>query len=408
MITALRWLLPLVVVVCVDVTAESRFRVRLAWDIAHLSSGEMTLGNTDQTHRQNYNADFRYMFERKSPVWSLDFHGVGITTVSSIDKSASSFSALGTNANLPQRYWNLSKQLDSGAHHTISVSIDQLRLTYKKDRWRLMVGRLPVFWGRGIVYQPLDVFNAHPPTAIDREFKRGNDSVVLERLFDNGVELQMLGILRDLGNESISKSSTQALKTYFPLGENELELIVGRHNNESIVGTSLTLPIGGLVLRTDIGATCNDAYSCQKSGIINVDYSFGVRGGLIYTFAEYYLNGFGVSSLREGLRNLPARLSTGIQRGEIFAYGRHQLAVGSSITWHPLWNQSLSLLANLSDHSVLLQTYANYLPTDDLSVSFGIRVPFANDNEEFGPLSLDDSTSIGGQAGLFFELSYYR
>ncbi|MCY4144573.1 MAG: hypothetical protein OXG08_12915 [Gammaproteobacteria bacterium] len=398
-------LLIAIAVFVADVSGDSRVRIRLAGDIGEAAVKDPATRVHDSIW-QNYSTDIRYIVERKTEGWSFDFHSVALANASNTSTEASVFGANRHNEIEIGRAWDLSAQLSSGSHHRISLFVDQLRVTYRNERWRVMLGRMPVFWGRGIVYQPLDVFNAHPPTTIDREFKRGNDSVVVERLMSNGSEVQFLSILRDSNLSSARETGTFAIKTYFPIEENELEFMLGKHYDASIVGVSSALPLGGMLLRADLATTCKDG--CWTSAAVNVDYSWGVRGGILYTFIEFYYNGAGVSQLRDGLRNLPSRLASGIQRGEVFAYGRRVLAAGSSITWHALWTQSLTVLSNLNDRSVLLQTFFNHLPTDNLSMSFGIRVPFAGRNEEFGPLEVDDTSTIGGQAGVFFELSYYR
>lgn len=390
----------------VNVWGDSRVRFRLAGDIAEAAAQNLNNPDSETSVRQDYSADFRYIFERKAERWSFDFHGLGLLDASNIHRNPDVSGSIGRSTSEPGRALNLSTQLNSSRRHSIGLLVDQLRFSIKSDRWRVMVGRMPVFWGRGVVYQPLDVFNAHPPTTIDREFKAGNDSLVIERLFRTGAELQFLSILRDNSLSNAHNSSTVAIKSYFPIAEHELEFIAGKHYDETILGMSTALPLGGVLLRTDIAATCADG--CWRSVVVNADYSFGVRGGILYTFVEYYYNGLGVSKLSEGLRDLPTRLTTGIQRGEVFAYGKHVLAAGSSVTWHPLWNQSLTVLANLHDRSFLFQSFVNYLPTDNNSFSFGVRVPFGGRNEEFGTLEVDENITVGGQIGVFFELSHYR
>ena len=62
------------------------------------------------------------------------------------------------------------------------------------DHWAVTVGRQAVSWGSGIVFQPLDPFNPFAPTAVDRDYKAGDDLVLIERLFDNGHDAQLLRV----------------------------------------------------------------------------------------------------------------------------------------------------------------------------------------------------------------------
>ncbi|MYD80256.1 MAG: hypothetical protein F4X44_06565 [Gammaproteobacteria bacterium] len=394
--------------VCAGVSADSTLRFKLSGDHTALSSNDVIQEQFDKSDLLQLQSNFRYMYETRDPRWSFEFHGVAHGLVSNVgylqgqmvNPSQSNLQASG--------YWNLSKNLTSGRRHTASMFVDRLRLSYRSEDWRFMIGRLPVSWGRGIVYQPLDVFNAYPPTAIDREFKPGNDSLVLERLFNSGAELQFLSTFRNCDSTSSNDASTHVLKGYFHSGESEFDLILGQHWSETIGGISIASPLGPFLVRTDVVLTCGDFGSCTTSAVANMDYSFGVMGGLLYTFVEYFYNGFGVSSRHKKTANLPSRLLEGIQRGEIFAYGKHLIATGASVTWHPLWNQSVSLLINASDRSFLVQTNVSYVPTDNVNLALGFRILVGDTNEEFGATQLDNNTTSGGNSGLFFEFSYYR
>ncbi|MCY3884220.1 MAG: hypothetical protein OXG24_04815 [Gammaproteobacteria bacterium] len=404
------WLCFFALVISAHTAADSRLRVKLAGDFTKLSSQDVFEERYKKSALQNLRSNVRYMYDRSKSRWSFEFHGVGHGVVSNTGYFAENSSSSRLFDPEPSGYWNLSKELVSGSRHFASVNIDRLRLTYRSEEWRVMIGRLPVSWGRGIVYQPLDVFNAYPPTAIDREFKPGNDSLVVERLFNNGSELQLLSTFRDSEHVHVASgsSSTHVFKGYFASGESEIDLILGRHWDETIVGMSVASPVSSILVRADVVFTCEDMESCTISAVVNADYSHGIMGGLLYTFAEYFYNGFGVTSKHKKTTNLPKRLLAGIQRGEIFAYGRHLIATGASVTWHPLWNQSLSLLVNANDGSFLVQTNITFVPTDNVNLTFGMLLPVGDTNEEFGAIELEDSLTTGGNSGLFFELSYYR
>lgn len=402
------WSCLITLAICVNVSADSRLRFKLSGDHSAIPSTDVIQEQFDKSVLQHLQSNFRYMYETRESRWSFEFHGVAHGLVSNVgylqgqmaNPSQSNLQASG--------YWNLSKSLTSGRRHTASTFVDRLSLSYRSEEWRFIIGRLPVSWGRGIVYQPLDVFNAYPPTAIDREFKPGNDSLVLERLFNNGAELQFLSTFRNYDSTSSNDASTHVFKGYFPSGENEFDLILGQHWEETIAGISIASPLGPFLVRTDVVLTCEDFGACTTSAVANMDYSFGVMGGLLYTFLEYFYNGFGVSSRHKKTANLPSRLLEGIQRGEIFAYGKHLIATGASVTWHPLWNQSVSLLVNANDRSFLVQTNVSYIPTDNINLTLGLRILVGDTNEEFGAIELDNNATSGGNSGLFFEFSYYR
>lgn len=402
------WLCLITLVIGANVAADSRLRVKLAGEYNSLSSEDVVADQYNKTSLQNLQSNVRYMYEKKTAQWSFEFHGLGHGVVRNVSYFAEDSSNVQLVNPQPSGYLDFSTDLASGSRHSVSAYVDRLRLSYRSKKWRVTVGRLPVSWGRGIVYQPLDVFNAYPPTAIDREFKPGNDSLIVERLFNEGSELQFLSTLRDGQNGSSNNTSTHVFKGYFATAESEFDLIFGQHWDETIVGLSVASPISSILIRADIVFTCIDNESCTTSGVVNADYSLGIMGGLVYTFAEYFHNGFGVTSSNKKASDLPERLLDGMQRGEIYAFGKHLFATGASVTWHPLWSQSISLLVNANDLSLLFQTNVSYIPTDNVNLTFGIRVPIGDTNEEFGAIELEKGTTTGGNTGLFCEFSYYR
>jgi hypothetical protein len=146
----------------------------------------------------------------------------------------------------------------------------------------------------------------------------------------------------------------------------------------------------------------------EISGIINLDYSFSVGDDLVYVFAEYYRNGFGVSKMPVSVSMLPEPLTDRLARGEVFNMMRDYGAIGVAVPWHPLVNQSLTLLLNLHDSSSLVQTSVSYEPGDHQRLQLGLVLPLGRAGDEYGgvPLLGKEHTS-GGGSRLFFRWLYY-
>ena len=396
--------LSLVALVSINSLADNQFRFKVLADVTKISQSVADDLSSKDAYDQRLGANIRFIHKYQRSRLTIEADVVG-----NVDWRILAHNQFAIPTETPElnRILNLSTVLSSSRHHSASVGIDRLKLTYGIGNWRVQLGRLPVSWGRGIVYHPLDVFSSFAPTLIDREFKPSNDSILVERLLESGVEFQLLGIARKVERIGLNKSSTIAFKAYIPIGANEIDLAFGRHFDEQIVGMSFAVQVGDFLVRNDIAATCHDG-KCKVSGVLNADYSFSMGGRIFYSFIEYYHNGFGASNLSNGISGLTSRHRLGLQRGEVFAYGKNLLATGCTIAWHPLWSQAVSLLTSLDDQSSLLQTYLNVEPTDNLSLAGGIRIPRATDNQEFGPVQSVGSTTIGGDPGLFFEMVYYH
>lgn len=180
------------------------------------------------------------------------------------------------------------------------------------------------------------------------------------------------------------------------------------HYGDEIFSISTTLPIVEFVFRTDVVHTCLYEGDCHLSGIANIDYTFSFLGTPVYVFGEYFYNGLGVRDLSPGYSTLSKAHTQRLGRGDLFTLGRNLLAFGAHLTWHPLWSQTCTVLTNVNDASVLLQSFVSFSPTDHASLNVGVRLPYGEKNEEFGELIANDDLVVGGVSGIFAELIYHR
>lgn len=366
----------------------------------------------DGTPAYDYTADLRLMFTQDLGRLSLTAHH------NTLLNGGDSFAFLTSpGATLDQsstddqlRLMDLTWELGSGDRHRLVHRFDRLALQYRGATWGVTVGREAVSWGSGLVFQPMDLFSPFAPTTVDRDFKAGDDLLIVDKLFDDGSDLQFLGVARrDLDGDATADVASAALKWRKFLGGNELELFGGRHYRDQVYGGALRLPLGGAMLRTDLVATrLDEDGDWILSGILNLDYSFDLSGRPSYVFAEYYHNGFGVKSLPANPLLLPEALTERLLRGEVFNLMRDYLALGGNLQWHPLWTQSLTLIGNLQDGSSILQTTLSYVPSDHATVEAGITLPIGRAGEEFGgvPVAGDELTT-GGALQAYLRWVYY-
>ena len=287
------------------------------------------------------------------------------------------------------RLLDMTWQTDAGARHQWSHRIDRLSMQWQQADWSVTLGRQAVSWGSGIVFQPLDPFNPFAPTAVDRDYKNGDDLVLVERLLPNGHDLQVLHVMRRDERQQIrSRVSSTAAKWHGYLRNSEFELIVANHYDQNFVGLSVRQPLGPAVIRTDLawreGLVSGDRW--RLLGIVNADVAFPIRDRMAYVFAEYFHNDFGMQHLPTAGEALPRQLQTALLRGEVFNLMRDYLALGASYQWHPLVTQSLSVINNLSDGSALLQGQVSVDAAQNQQLQFGYIGGYADAGDEFAPL----------------------
>jgi len=307
------------------------------------------------------------------------------------------------------RLMDLSWEIEDGSRHRSVARLDRLAVNYQAETWAVTVGREAVTWGNGLVFQPMDLFNPFAPTTVDRDYKVGDDLILIDKLFANGMDAQLLAVgRRNEDEEFTGQAGSLALRLRGFAGNAGWELIAGRHYADEVYGVGLRLPLGGALIRSDLVATNERGSDWEFSAVVNLDYSFSWFEKTLYVFAEYYRNGFGVDDLPESVLLLPEDLQERLQRGEVFTFQKNYLALGTTIDWHPLWNQTLSLITSIDDGSSLLQTQFSYEPGDHSRLELGLVAPLGGRGDEYGgvPVAGDDVTT-GGARQTFVRFVYF-
>ena len=304
-----------------------------------------------------------------------------------------------------RRALNLTWEMGEGGRHRSWGRFDRLAAQYRRGSWAVTLGRQAVSWGSGLVFQPMDLFNPFAPTTVDRDYKAGDDLLLVERLLPGGGDLQLLVVGRRNGRGG--GQTSVALKWHGFAGVAEFDLLAARHYADWVQGFSLRLPVGAAMLRSDLVATKLDNGGWRASGLVNLDASFIIARRNAYAFAEYFHSGFGLQRLPSGGEPLPLALAERLQRGEVFNRMRDYLALGGNLEWHPLLNQSLTLIGNLQDGGLLLQTSVTHERGDRQRLQLGLVHPLAGQGKEFGGAPTGMGTTSGGGSTLFLRWLYH-
>ena len=373
------------------------------------------------------NADLRLMLRHTTGPLTLlaehaltwaggDSHGFANTLGATLDQSP---------AGDHRRALNLTWEIDEGGRHRSWGRFDRLAAQYRRGSWAVTLGRQAVSWGSGLVFQPMDLFNPFAPTTVDRDYKAGDDLLLVERLLADGGDLQLLVVGRgdgggrrnggaasedrpQLGDRRRGRErASVALKWHGFAGPVEFDLLAARHYADRMLGFSLRLPVGAAMLRSDLVATKLESGGWRASGLANLDASFIVGRRNAYVFAEYFHNGFGLKRLPSDGAPLPPALAERLGRGEVFNRMRDYLALGGNLEWHPLLNQSLTLIGNLQDGGLLLQTSVTHERGDRQRLQLGLVHPLAGRGKEFGGVPTGLGATSGGASTLFLRWLYY-
>jgi len=284
---------------------------------------------------------------------------------------------------------NLTTSLSNGSRHASTARLDRAQLIWQRDKWRVQAGRQALSLGNGLVFNPKDIFSPFSPTATDRDFKNGEDALLITRLADSGAELEAIVVARrEPGEQSpTTNQGSYGLRYRATAKTLEYELVGARHFDAKVAMASLSGPIGGAVWRLDWVGSWEDSDFTQ-SFVANIDVAFGFGDQAGYAFAEFYHNGYGTNSGAEDIGQLDTDALERLARGELFVLERNYVALGASLGLTPLLNLTTSALVSLNDGAPLIQSAFGYTAGNNLTIEAGGIFPLGGAGDEFGGVIL--------------------
>ena len=313
-----------------------------------------------------------------------------------------------------RRLFDLTNVVADGDKYAALVRLDRLSVGYTGDKGVIRFGRQAVTWGNGLIFNTvMDIFNPFDPTALDTEYKPGDDMVYGQYLRDNGDDLQAVLVFRrdPATGEIKADQGSLAAKYHGFTASGEYDLLFARHFGESLVGFGGNRSVMGEALwRGDFAATFAEDGRVVPSAVTSLMHSFALGDKNIVASLEYYFNGFG----QRGGRYEPASLQSNrnllkrIARGELFNLGTHYVGLTATLEVTPLFLLTPSLFVNVEDRSALLQFVARGDIGEEMLLLGSLNVPVGPAGTEFGGIASAASglpSSIG--PSLFVQLAAY-
>jgi hypothetical protein len=309
-----------------------------------------------------------------------------------------------------RRVFDLSHRISDRDDRAITHRLDRLYLGYSSNKTVIKIGRQAVSWGNGLIYNPVDFFNPFDPTAIDTEYKTGDDMLYAQYLLDSGDDLQAVWVgRRDEDDEVRADVSSIALKYHRFSEAREFDFLAAEHYDATVVALGGSIDIADAIWRSDIMLT-DTGDERFTSFVLNWSYSWIAWDKNTSVAVEYFRNGFGIDDgdyAPAALASNP-ELQSRIERGELYTLAENYLATAVTVEMAPLWMLTASIFANLDDDSMLLQLFSRHDLQQDLQLLLALNLPRGSDGSEFGGIDpgLDDRTVAVGSS-LFAQLGWY-
>ncbi len=367
----------------------------------------------------DHSTDLRLQWSAQKNSWSLqlDYQLLGIAG-DGVELANNLNSGVVNNALISggfpdddQRLWDLTHRFSDQDRHLLLQRLDRAHLTYAGERSVLRIGRQVLSWGNGLIYNPMDFFNPFDPAAVDTEYKAGDDMVYGQYLFANGSDLQAVYVARRDDNKQLTSDvASVAMKYHGWWGEQEWDLLLAQHYDETLMGAGVGKDIGGAVWRADLLASEAKDSGWTTSLVTNISYSWNWWDKNISGIGEYYYNGFGENknnlAVDDVKNNQP--LMERLNRGELYTLGRHYLAASMTIELTPLINLTPSLFFNLSDQSRLWQLVLQYDPSQNIQLLAAINLPTGSSGSEFGGLDTSlDNIQLSQDLSASLQIAWY-
>jgi len=357
----------------------------------------------------DHEIDFRLKAEKRWDHWDIRIHYELLALGCDSLETRRALSAAGllsgaAETGLPsddRRLFDLTDEITDSENLAAVHRLDRLSIGYTVERMVVRAGRHAVSWGNGLAFNPLDIFNPFSPTAVDKDYKAGDDMLYGQWLFENGDDLQAIILPRrdPISNDVASDQSSCAFKYHGMKAGIDYDLLAARHYDETLLGIGMAKDWHGAIWRIDVSVTDLNGGGQATSLVTNIDRSWTWFDHNVYGYIEYFRNGVGEANKNYTTPN--ANLQERTARGELFTLGRDFLAAGTEIELTPLFHLFPSMICNLNDESLFFQVRATYDWKENIVITGGINLPYGERGTEFGgiPVEATDYFTAPGSEG---------
>lgn len=293
-----------------------------------------------------------------------------------------------------RRLFDLTATLHQTDSSVIYHRLDRAYLCFSPSWGQVRIGRQAVTWGHGFTFNPMDLFNPFSPTDLERDYKTGDDLLLVQfPVKDADIDL-IYAAHRDPDTDQAGiDQASLGVKLHTSLGQLDTDVMMARHYKDIVTGIGTTGNLKEAAFRLDLTGTFLDQKSRGRSfyvsGVANVDYSWTWLNKNWYGYVELYYNGLSDNDYSRELQD-PA-VSDRLERGELFAMGRWYAAAHINLEVHPLVNAYISPVVNLHDGSGMLLPRIVYDLSDNIRITLTALLNWGSSGTEYGGYSIPET-----------------
>ena len=324
-----------------------------------------------------------------APDWRIEIHndlGFAQGDVQSAAGSIAPLTFAGAPAGAPddsRRPMRLTRVFDRTGRGFGYDRLDRLNLRWTPDWGSVTIGRAAVTWGNGLIFNVQDLFNPFDPRDVERNYKTGDDLLLVETRAGPNTWQFLAVPRRDPATGRVSPDqSSFAVHGQIPGGGADWTVLAASHYHEWVAGAGRVVTVGSAVWRSDILLTRLEGGGTALAAVTNVDYSWNWAGRNCYGLVEAYYNSLGASDPRGALQD--PDLDRRLARGELFTLGRAYVAGSLQVELHPLLHATASAIVDLQGPSAVLQPRLVWDVRRNLQLTVGAQLGAGARGTEFG------------------------
>lgn len=285
------------------------------------------------------------------------------------------------------RFFNLTASVHEGQRSVIYHRLDRAFFSFSPAWGEIRIGRQAVTWGHGFTFNPMDLFNPFAPTDLERDYKTGDDLILVHfPIKETDVDLIYAAHRDPDTNKAGMNQSSLGVKLHANLGRLDTDVILARHYKDIVTGVGTAGNLGDAAFRLDLIGTVLDQKSRGRSfyvsGVANIDYSWVWLNRNWYGYVELYYNGLSNNDYSQEL--LDPAVSDRLDRGELFALGRWYASANVNLEIHPLVNAYITPIVNLYDGSGMLLPRVVYDFSDNIYITLTALLNWGAAGTEYG------------------------
>jgi len=279
--------------------------------------------------------------------------------------------------------------------------IDRLNVRYRTGPVDIILGRQPISFGVGFVWQPVDLVGTFSPLEVDREYKPGVDALRVNWMIGMFTEMSFVAAIAGPACRGGSLPSGESCHDYMPrftlehsvalaryrttVDKWDLGILGGWVRGDVVGGVFVTGAVKRFRFRSEAVVTWDIERDTRYAGdggsnegevfvraVLGADYNFDTEKPLSL-LVELYYNGFGTRKTEEYLTRMQQPRVA--EFGEVVNVGLFYAAMGGRWQPHERVELTFTAMANLMDPSVHISGAMTYRVSDNSVLSCGALVP---------------------------------